>query len=486
MKILLIVPPVEHTTKSNQPPLGLLYISSILEENGFETSVIDSGIMGYDFEKLKQVICKKKPVIVGITATTYSRHEAIKTAKLVKNNIPDSIVVVGGPHFSFTADDTLKHIKYIDVVVRGEGEYTMLDLCQSVQGCLGMKNILGISYRHNDKVTHNADRPFIKNLDEIPFPNLKKVPLEKYDQKLPFIEIPCTTVLTTRGCPGKCMFCSTSPMWGRAYRSRSSKNIVDEIEYLLSEYDIGGISFVDDTLNIYKKHIIDLCKEIKKRKLDFRWFADIRVDNIDRDMLREMKAAGCHYVAFGVESGSQKILKKINKKINLDLVRTCAKNCKEVGLITKAFFTFSHPDETYEDIDMTLKFMNELRPYIDVFANAVVAIYPGSYLEEYARNLGILPSNFSWDSPYHSLKNTTVGIPPNIPVYAENFTIDYLAKMIGRVNARGFYKNHEFTVSHTFKKAIETLLHVRDFSELKRYIRFGMYLIQEMIHRQKN
>lgn len=122
MRIQLIVPPAEHATKSNQPPLELLYISSILEENGFETSVIDSSIRGCDFNRLKQVICKENPMVVGITATTYSRHEAIKTAKLVKNNIPDSIVVVGGPHFSFTADDTLKHIKEIDVVVRGEGE----------------------------------------------------------------------------------------------------------------------------------------------------------------------------------------------------------------------------------------------------------------------------------------------------------------------------------------------------------------------------
>lgn len=314
MRISLIVPPAEHATKSNQPPLGLLYISSILEENGFETSVIDSSIMGYDFERLKQVIYRENPTVVGITATTYSRHEAIKTAKLVKNNIPDSIAVVGGPHFSFTAADTLKHIKEIDVVVRGEGEYTMLDLCQSVQNGLGMKNILGISYRYNDKVIHNADRPFIKNLDALSFPDLKKVPLREYDQKLPFIEIPCTTVLTNRGCPNKCLFCSTSAMWGRAYRARSPKNIVDEIEYLLSEYGIGGIFFVDDTLNISKKHVIDLCKEIKERKLDFRWFADIRVDNIDRDVLREMKAAGCYYVAFGVESGSQKTLNKINKK----------------------------------------------------------------------------------------------------------------------------------------------------------------------------
>ena len=126
------------------------------------------------------------------------------------------------------------------------------------------------------------------------------------------------------------------------------------------------------------------------------------------------------------------------------------------------------------------------RPYIDVFANAVVAIYPGAYLEEYARNLGILPSNFSWDSPYHSQKNTMVGFTPNIPLYTENFTIDYLAKMMVRMNARGFYKNQEITISHTFKKAIDKLIHVRDFSELKRHVRFGMYLIQEMIHGGKN
>lgn len=158
-----------------------------------------------------------------------------------------------------------------------------------------------------------------------------------------------------------------------------------------------------------------------------------------------------------------------------------------MGLITRAFFTFSHPEETYEDLDMTLKFMNELRPYIDSFANSVVTIYPGAYLEEYARNLGILPSTFLWSSPYHSEKNKMVGIPPNIPVYTENFTIDQLARIIERISAKEFYKNQEFTVSHTFKKTIEKLLQVRNFSELKRHIRLGMYLIQEMIHgRGKN
>ena len=481
MKILLIVPPAEYVAKTNMAPLGLLSMSSVLEAYGFETIVIDCIAMDYDFKKLRALISKESPEIVGITATTYSRHEALKSAKLVKNENPNSIVVVGGVHFSFTADDTLKHTKEIDIVARGEGEYTLLDIACSVQNNLDLKNILGISYRNDDKIIHNPNRPFIKDLDSLPFPDRKKTPLKKYNQKLEFADIPCTSVITSRGCPIKCIFCSVSAMWGSTHRTRSPKNIVDEIEYLLNEYELKGIYFADDTLTFSQKHILGFCREIEKRKLDFKWFCDIRVDNVNKEILKEMKKAGCYYVGFGVESGSPNVLKLLNKKITHDQVKKCARNCKELGIKTKAFFTYSNPGETEKDLEMTFRFMDKLEPCVDIIAPSVLTIFPGTYLEIHAKEIGSLPSDFSWDAPFYSKKNEMLGQPANTPVYIENFDIDTLIKIRTRMLAREVARNEVFTPPVIFKKGMNKLLHARNFSELKTYGSLGLYSIQEII-----
>jgi len=481
MKILLIVPPAEYVAKTNMPPLGLLSMSSVLEAAQFETTVIDCIAMEHDFKKLRTLVSKEKTEIVCITATTYSRHDALKTAKLAKNENPNSIVVVGGVHFSFTADETLKHIKEIDIVARGEGEYTILDLARAVQNNLDLKNILGISYRYDGKIVHNPDRPFIRDLDRLPFPDRKKISLKKYNQTLEFVDVPCTSVMTSRGCPIKCAFCSTSVMWGHAHRTRSPENIVDEIECLLNEYRLEGINFVDDTLTLSQKHILGLCREIEKRKLDFKWFCDIRVDNVNKEILKEMKNAGCYYVGFGVESGSPNVLQLLNKKITLDQVKKCARNCKELGIKTKAFFTYSNPGETENDLEMTFRFMDKLEPCVDIIAPSVLTIFPGTYLEIRAKKIGSLPSDFSWDAPYYSKKNEIVGQPPNIPVYIENFDIDTLIKIRTRLQAREVARNEEFTPPVIFKKGMNKLVHARNLSELKTYGSLGLYSIQEII-----
>jgi len=468
MQILLINPPEERSLQYHVPPLGLLWLSSVLEADGFETSVIDGDHMGYDFKKLLVRVREEEAQIVGITATSHSRHQAMQTARLIKHELPATTIVVGGPHFSLTAEDTLRHVSEIDVVVRGEGEYTMLDLVHTLQRKLDMGKVLGISFRQQGNIVHNPPRPFIKDLDSLPFPNRKKLPLLEYDMKLPVLGIPAITMMATRGCPMRCAFCASPAIWGRSYRVRSAGNVCDEIEYILGEYKREGINFYDDTVNTSKRRIFELCGEIKRRKLDFTWNALIRVDKADRETLAEMKEAGCRYVAFGVESGSPKVLKAINKDITVEQVKRCVSNCNELGIRTKAFFLFSLPEETEEDLTMTVKLMDELRPHLDVIADIVPTIYPGTALEARAKEIGLLPADFSWSAPYHSEESALVGWkPPNVPVYREKLSLNTLARLRARNEAHRLYAAKGFNLPRLLGQGIASLIHTKDLNELK-------------------
>lgn len=482
MNTLLIVPPSPYIGKNNMPPLGLLSISSVLENAGFKTEIIDCNVMEYDLKTLKKILEEKKPDMIGITGTTYTRFDAVDVAILSKNTCPGALVGVGGPHFSFVADETLCNIPEIDVVVRGEGEYTMLELAQNIEKNIGFEDVLGISFRQNNKIVHNNKRPHIKNLDDIPFSDRKNPPLEKYNQMMEFLNVPCTNVICGRGCPNKCVFCSSSSMWGCHTRVRSAKNICDEIEYLLNEYGLKSIYFVDDTLTFSKKRILGLCNEIKNRKLNFSWFTNIRVDTVNKEILKEMKMAGCFYVAFGVESGSPDVLKALNKNITLDAVMECAINCKDLGIRTKAYFTFSNPSETEKDIDLTFDLMDKLSRYVDIIAPSVLSIFPGTYLEKRAVEIGCLPINFSWNAPFYVKEYEAIGTFSNTPIYIENMDINALIRIRARVLFEDIVKNEKISNLTIIKKGICGLLKVKNFSELKVLKLAILYYVKSLIH----
>jgi len=243
--------------------------------------------------------------------------------------------------------------------------------------------------------------------------------MDKYGQKMPFLDVPAALVMTSRGCLGNCIFCSTRAMWGKVVRSRSAEMILDEIELLLREYDAQGVWLYDDTFTFDRVQVEAFTEEIHRRNLEFPWYCEIRVDAVDYDLLKRMREAGCYYVSFGVETATPRLLKKIAKGITIEQVERVIDWTNQLGIQVKAFFMVGLPDETFSEAISTIRYMDELRKRGRVASPVLthgVYILPGTPVELYARNQGLFPADFSWAEPYHNKELLTINMAPTVPV----------------------------------------------------------------------
>ena len=393
----------------------MAWITSYLQSKGISTALVDLEISTSSIESILQT---HAPKIVGIGGTTHTRYESFAVAHRVKSHDPSTVVLYGGPHASFAADDTLRHIQDIDIVVRGEGERTTYSVVQQLLiGTPDIAAIRGISYRRNGAIMHNPECDRIHDLDMLPFPERDPEALQHYKLLLDFLQVPAASVISSRGCPVNCSFCSASAMFGTQVTFRSAANIVDEIELLLKEFGYQGIKFFDSTLTLNRRHVEALCAEIQRRHLKFPWECEIRVNGVSRDLLREMRSAGCYYVDFGVESASPHVLNSMHKGITLEQVEHVFRWTKELEMYTKVFFTFGHIGETLEDARSTIEFMETHAQYIIVPATGLgIRIYPGTEVERYAGSIGGLPKEFSWALPFQDQKIESLGNDPLTPV----------------------------------------------------------------------
>lgn len=427
--ILLINPKnIKSRVHEVMPPLGLASIGGVLENHGFSVKLLDLEIKSDDFD-LYTYIKNLSPRVVGISGTSHSRFESFRIAGVTKRVSRKTYTVYGGCHATFTAQDTLRHIKDIDYIVRGEGEETFLELSNFLISHKGIiDNIEGVSFRRQNQIAHNPPRQRIKNLDSIPH-SRHLIEMEKYDIKLEFLNIPAVSIVTSRGCPINCNFCSASTMFGSVYTMRSTENIVDEIQYCMKNFSIKGIKFFDSTLTLNRNHILSLTKELKKRNIDIPWECEIRVDTVDKGLLKSMRQAGCHHVYFAVESVSKRILKIIGKKISIPQAIDVLKWCKELNIETKVFFSFGHPTQTWTEALQTLAFIDKYYDYISIAATGRgMRIYPGTRLEKYAIENKLLPDDFSWSKPFKNIKEGFF-VTDNVPFLLDkHFGIQELNK----------------------------------------------------------
>ena len=394
MQVLLINPLTKSLTKDIMPPLGLAWLAAVLEQDSISTSIIDALVERKDAETVANEVRKAGPDIVGIYCGTDMRRDAFNTAYSIRQACPDVTIVMGGPHVTFAAEDTLQNVPAVDIIVRGEGEETFRELVKALAAGNDLANTKGISFRDGEGIIHNPPRPFIENLDVLPIPARHLLPMNKYDFKIPFSRVRATSVLSGRGCPIGCIYCSTSFMWGRRIRVRSPQNVVDEIERIVKEYDIRGIYFFDDTFTFYKKRTMAICEEIIERDLGLTWFCESRVDSVDDELFQKMKQAGCKIIAFGVESGSQRVLDIMKKKISVPQSVNAINLCNKAGMKSKSFFMYGLPEELPEDIEATLRLLYNLSSDIKVMGSC--KIRPGTELESIAREENVLPDGFSW------------------------------------------------------------------------------------------
>ena len=346
------------------PPFGLAYVAGALEKAGFTVEVLDNYQLQNTVDTVKLEIKKRNPEIVGISCSSVTYERCIETAKAIKQVKPSCKVVAGGWHPSFEPESMLQHPE-IDYVVMGEGEYAMVELATLITkggGDQAIAEIPSVALVYKGKIIKNAPK-IITDLDQIPYPAWHLFPMDIYDRRIDYLSVkPVDVINVIRGCIFNCAYCDNTTLYGRRCRAFSPGRLVDEIEYMVKNYGSKGFYFIGDNFTINKNHTFEFCNLLKKRKLDVQWVCDTRVDLISRDLLREMKSAGCKTIFFGIQSGSPAILKKLRINFTIDQVVEGFKLCRQEGIQVASSFMLGIPGETINDMETTYKFVKKLSP----------------------------------------------------------------------------------------------------------------------------
>jgi anaerobic magnesium-protoporphyrin IX monomethyl ester cyclase len=364
--LMTTAPPIKSPwgVPAKLPPLGLAYVAAALEKAGFQVEILDNYQLNKSLDFVKLEIKRLNPEIVGITCSSVTYQRCIETAKAVKEVLPSCKVVVGGWHPSYLPDSMLQHPE-IDYVVMGEGEHAMVELANKITNgddYGAIATLPGVACIYEGKMIKNAPK-IIGDLDQVPYPAWHLLPMHIYDRKIDYLSVrPVDVVNVIRGCPYDCNYCETKKLWGQKCRAFSPQRVVEEIGYMVTNYGSKGIYFIGDNFTINKSQTVEMCHLTKKCKLDIEWACDTRVDLISRELLREMKDAGCRTIFFGVQSGSPRILKKLNTHITTEQVVQAFKLCREEGIQIACSFMLGIPGETVNDMEVTFRFAKKLDP----------------------------------------------------------------------------------------------------------------------------
>jgi magnesium-protoporphyrin IX monomethyl ester (oxidative) cyclase len=418
MKILLIKPPapipknwIGHMGRS--PPSGLAYIAAMLEKNNHDVSFLDASIedwdkihkfdkekfyIGMSFDKITEFVKNANPDLVGITGLTVEARTMYRTAEAVKKakNVP---IILGGPHVCVRQEESLS-VPNVDFIIFGEGEYTIIELVAELEKQTPrFDQIKGLGYKENGKLMINPRRPLIQNLDELPFPALHLFNLRKYKEAGEALQASRHstktgfTVITSRGCPFNCLFCSIALSTGNEFRGRSPENVVDEIEILVKKYGAERISFEDDNLTFDRKRMDKILDLIKERGLKFEWNTPngVRADRLDEDLIKKMKETGCFELYVSPESGSQKVVDEIiGKHLDLKKVEEVVRICRKYDIEIGCFHVIGLVGETKEDLEKTYELARKLRSMGAEISCFIAQPYYGTRLYELAREKGYL------------------------------------------------------------------------------------------------
>jgi len=431
MRVLLINPSGYESKYKKQKlinytaiPLGLAYIAGVLEKAGHKPVVLDSAVYNMDKETVKYYIKKSKPDAVALASFTPSFNYAAVHAKLVKEIYPDVPIIIGGHHVSFLPEQSLKIAPEIDYVIRGEGDYTTLRLIEALENNEpNLKEIKGISYRNNSTIVHNPDADLIKNLDEIPFPARKYFPNERYH----FFgsSLKGTSMVTSRGCNRLCSFCSITQFYNHHWRARTPKNVIKEMIHIHEKYKSTIVGFMDDCFALNKKRVYDLCAMMRQYGIvdNVCWGSALRVDNLNFEVLNEMRKSGCAMLFFGVESGNQEVLNNVQKGTTVEMIEKVFRWTKRLGIDTIASLALGLPGDTFQTCLDTINWVKtKLKPTFVVWASATP--YPGTPFYDECLETGWLKeipedwSSFTMIDPVLDLTNMTKEDLKNLIKYA--------------------------------------------------------------------
>ena len=384
IKVALVIPPSLELGKTWCPsiPIGLAYLAAVLEKGGCELVLFDCPALEINHKQLEAKIASFEPDLVGITAVTPTIKSALMVANVAKEACPNTVVVLGGPHATFMDRQIISEYLDVDIVVRGEGEQTLMELIDHLFNSGDLQAVSGISFRKNKQIVRTPNRPLISNLDELPRPAYQYFSLDKYR----FFGKVILPILTSRGCPFQCSYCVSSRMAGKMFRARSPKNVVDELEWLRDVHGAGAYSFYDDVFTYDKQRAFDICKEMKDRNINLPWDCQTRVDQISKELLAEMKNANCQLVSFGVESGCPKILDAVKKRTSIEQNEKGIRLAKEIGFSVAMSVVIGYPGETTDTLKQTFDFIRRTEP--DYVYLCLATPYPGTELYDLVEDLG--------------------------------------------------------------------------------------------------
>lgn len=420
MKALLINPPLtllSHEIPSVVPPLGLAYIGAVLEKAGYKVEILDTIALnwrnpirvndmlhfGQKWKDISKSIEQSKPDVVGVSCLFSSQsHNAHKVAELVKTYDIEVPVVMGGAHPSAIPQKVLED-QNVDYVIIGEGEATMLEFLDKWSKGSPLDDIEGFAYKTEKEIKLKPRREFIKNLDSLPFPAHHLLPMEEYFNAMTshasaVMRRRFTSMITSRGCPFNCVFCSIHTVWGHKWRARSPENVLLEIEHLVNAFKIREVHFEDDNLTLDRRRIEKICDMMIGSKLDIKWATPngVAIWTLNKNLLKKMKKSGCYKLDFGIESGDTNTLKFIGKPINLAHARKVIRWTNEAGIWTHGFFVIGFPHEPRKSVYNTLKFAVESD--LDFASFFIATPYPGTALSDIMKKEGMISNDSSWSS----------------------------------------------------------------------------------------
>jgi radical SAM superfamily enzyme YgiQ (UPF0313 family) len=468
-KVILLSPPyVDLYGKLNKAagryfPLGLGYIASFLRKYGSHSvQIYEPEAQSLSYTDLEKIISDNAPDIVGLTCSTPNFFRAIRLARAVKNN-SDAKIIIGGVHASalpeFIAE---KYPELIDCVVIGEGEITMLELVRAYENNESIEGIRGIVYRNGNKTIRTGTRPFIDELDSIPFPARDLIPQKLFIPNLHNARHRnCSTLLTSRGCPFNCSFCASRIVSGRNYRIHSAEYVLEEMQMLKTDFHARQLLITDDTFTINHERLEKICRGMIDKKLDLEWFCFSQVNSVNREMLSIMKKAGCYNIGFGIESGNEDILRKMGKPIKPEKALEAVRLANETGMKTQAFYIFGTPGETKQQMEETIQFAKKVGATL-AFFNMLVP-YPGT--KDFHHFFSRTPlEKIEWE------KFVAVGeqcILTNADVSQKE-----MEELIATANLE-YYMNP--------RRIANILFHIRTFYEFSNYVKGGISLFKQIL-----
>lgn len=370
------------------PPLGLLYIASVLREEGHKIIVKDGSLCSID--EIKKTLKQQSPELIGILTTSFAWGFCKEIIPMFKNEFPHIKIICGGPLPDAYKEKCLEDCKSLDFAAFGDGEYILRDLCDSLEKNKDLRDVRGLCFRLGGRIIRNKDMPLIENLDELPLPARDLVDIKRYCSSIgTYLKIPNTTITGSRGCPFRCIFCHITILPSPA-RYRDPIKVADEMELLVNDYKIKDLLFWDNGLTDNKKWITALCDEIKKRKLDVVWAGNSRINSANYEILKNMEKAGCWRLLYGIESGVQKNLDILRKGQTIRQIEDTIKANNKTGIAAFGSFIFGIPGETFEEGLKTIDFACKLN--LDFARFNTMGSVPGTTLYENLQQYGKITS----------------------------------------------------------------------------------------------